>query len=97
MCIRDSYEYQAVGRPVVSTPVAGFRDADDPRVTIAVRERFPAATAGALPSSLPFPHGADGPTSDWSERVAAMGEVLVRLARAGDDETSGSGSGSDSA
>ena len=26
------YEYQAVGRPVVSTPVAGFRDADDPRI-----------------------------------------------------------------
>ncbi|MBK9697981.1 MAG: hypothetical protein IPO80_11575 [Propionibacteriaceae bacterium] len=25
------YEYQAVGRPVVSTPVAGFRDSGDPR------------------------------------------------------------------
>jgi len=85
------YEYQAVGRPVVSTPVAGFRDAGDPRVTIADPHGFPAAVAGALPGSRPFPHGADGPTSDWSERVAAMRVVLARLARVGDgDVTSGS-------
>ena len=81
------YEYQAVGRPVVSTPVAGFRDADDPRVTISEPAAFPAAVAAGLPGSRPFPHGADGPTSDWSERVAAMGEVLARLARA--DEAGG--------
>lgn len=77
------YEYQAVGRPVVSTPVAGFREADDPRVSVVDREGFPAAVARALPASRPFPHGADGPTSDWSVRVAAMGEVLARLSRAG--------------
>lgn len=74
------YEYQAVGRPVVSTPVAGFRDVADPRVTVAERNAFPAAVAAALPIALPFPSGTDGPASDWSERVAAMREVLVRLA-----------------
>ena len=37
------YEYRAANRPVVSTPVAGFREADDPRVTLAVAEDFPVA------------------------------------------------------
>ncbi|WP_353827034.1 glycosyltransferase [Agromyces sp. SYSU T0242] len=78
------YEYQAVGRPVVSTPVAGFRDVDDARVTIAEGASFPAAVTAAAEASQPFPHGADGPASDWSERVAAMHEVLVRLSRASD-------------
>ncbi|GAA2032860.1 hypothetical protein GCM10009819_16140 [Agromyces tropicus] len=73
------YEYQAVGRPVVSTPVAGFRDVDDPRVTIADAAAFPGVVAAALAAAQPFPHGADGPTSDWSERVAAMRAVLDRL------------------
>jgi len=77
------YEYQAVGRPVVSTPVAGFRDAVDSRVTVADRSAFPLAVRDALSASRPFPHGADGPTSDWSERVAAMRAVLARLAAGG--------------
>ncbi|MBM7502734.1 glycosyltransferase [Agromyces aurantiacus] len=79
------YEYQAVGRPVVSTPVAGFRDAVDKRVTIADAAGFPAAVLSALAASQPFPHGADGPTSDWSIRVAAMRDVLARLGRHADD------------
>ncbi|MRX43674.1 glycosyltransferase [Agromyces kandeliae] len=74
------YEYQAVGRPVVSTPVAGFRDVTDARVTIADAASFPGAVVAAVAASRPFPHGADGPTSDWSERVAAMRAVLTRLA-----------------
>lgn len=73
------YEYQAVGRPVVSTPVAGFREVADARVTVADRAAFPAAVVDALAAARPFPHGADGPASDWSERVAAMREVLERL------------------
>ncbi len=77
------YEYQAVGRPVVSTPVAGFRDVADPRVTVADRSAFPVVVRDALPGSRPFPHGADGPATDWSERVAARGEVLSRLAAGG--------------
>lgn len=73
------YEYQAVGRPVVSTPVAGFRDADDPRITIAAVDAFPAAVAAAVPAATRFPDGADGAVVDWSERVAAMAAVLRRL------------------
>ncbi|WP_448006663.1 glycosyltransferase [Agromyces bauzanensis] len=75
------YEYQAVGRPVVSTPVAGFRDVDDPRITIADGEEFAAAVAAAVPAATRFPDGAEGPVPDWSERVAAMGEVLRRVAQ----------------
>jgi glycosyltransferase involved in cell wall biosynthesis len=75
------YEYQAVGRPVVSTPVAGFRDADDPRVTLSLGHAFADAVAAAVPTTAPFPQGAEGPVPDWSERVAAMGEVIARLRR----------------
>ncbi|UIP59987.1 glycosyltransferase [Agromyces marinus] len=74
------YEYQAVGRPVVSTPVAGFRDVADARVTVAERDAFPAVVGAAVATASAFPHGADGPASDWSERVRAMAEVLARLA-----------------
>lgn len=73
------YEYQAVGRPVVSTPVAGFRDADDPRITIASGNAFAAAVAAAVPAPSRFPDGADGPVADWGERVDAMAAVLQRL------------------
>jgi glycosyltransferase involved in cell wall biosynthesis len=73
------YEYQAVGRPVVSTPVAGFRDADDPRITIASGDAFAAAVAAAVPAATAFPEGADGTVADWSERVAAMEAVVRRL------------------
>lgn len=73
------YEYQAVGRPVVSTSVAGFRDVTDGRVTIADGPAFIEAVAAALPAPTVFPDGADGPVPDWSERVAAMAEVIARL------------------
>ena len=73
------YEYQAVGRPVVSTPVAGFRDVVDPRVTIADGSGFAAAVAAAVPARAAFPDGADGPVPDWADRAAAMGDVLGRL------------------
>jgi len=46
------YEYLAVGRPVVSTPVAGFRDAAADRVTLA-SDDFPAAVAAALVTPAP--------------------------------------------
>lgn len=73
------YEYQAVGRPVVATAVAGFRDADDPRITVADGEAFVAAVLAGVPARARFPHGASGPVPDWSDRVASMGEVLARL------------------
>jgi teichuronic acid biosynthesis glycosyltransferase TuaH len=73
------YEYQAVGRPVVSTPVAGFRDAEDDRIVIAGAADFPGAVRAAIAASTPFPAGADRAVADWSDRVAAMREVLARL------------------
>ena len=73
------YEYQAVGRPVVSTPVAGFRDADDDRIVIADAVEFPAAVLAAVAASKPFPAGADRDVPDWSTRVAAMRRVLSEL------------------
>ena len=85
------YEYQAAGRPVVSTPVAGFRDAVDELVTIAdarrrslQRSSSSPARAGASESAT----GAGGPTpSGWRSstgrrRVDQMAAVLTRL-RAG--------------
>ena len=42
------YEYRAAGRPVVSTPVAGFRGSDDPQVAVADRAAFPEAVRAAL-------------------------------------------------
>jgi glycosyltransferase involved in cell wall biosynthesis len=73
------YEYQAVGRPVVSTAVAGFRDVEDARITVAGGSDFMDAVTAALPARSRFPAGADGSVVDWSERVEAMAEVLGRL------------------
>lgn len=73
------YEYAAVGRPVVSTPVAGFRDADDPRVRIAAASDFPAAVAAALRTASRFPEGADTPTPTWDERAAALRIIIDRM------------------
>ncbi|RZS63466.1 glycosyltransferase involved in cell wall biosynthesis [Agromyces ramosus] len=74
------YEYQAVGRHVVSTSVAGFRHAADPRITIADGRAFAQAVAAALPAPTRFPDGADGTVADWGERVARMREVLTSVA-----------------
>ena len=76
------YEYAAVGRPVVSTPVTGFVDAADPRVTVAGPEGFPAAVRAALRTAAPFPAGADLPVDGWDERVGRMAEVIERVRRA---------------
>lgn len=73
------YEYQAVGRRVVSTPVAGFRDADDDRIAVANRGEFPDAVRAAVSASTPFPAGADRAVPDWITRVMAMRDVLSRL------------------
>lgn len=77
------YEYQAVGRPVVATPVAGFREASDPRVTVASGPEFAAAVAAAVPARTRFPDGATGPVPDWADRARAMAEVLDRVAAQG--------------
>ncbi len=73
------YEYQAVGRAVVSTPVAGFRDTDDDRVTVADAARFPGEVASSLPARWRFPQRTDRRVPSWHDRVEEMAEVVGRL------------------
>jgi len=77
------YEYQAVGHPVVSTPVAGFREAAGPRIRISAAEDFPDVVRETLAGAAPDP-GADpdpGLSSDWSRRVTEMQAVLAAAVR----------------
>ncbi len=72
------YEYLAAGRPVVSTPVAGFRDLTVAQVHIARRDEFAASVVGALASGSEHPGPtAEVPTGD--DRASAMREVLDEL------------------
>jgi len=80
------YEYRAVGRPVVSTPVAGFRDADDARVRVAAADAFPAAvrdaltrTRGATAFPLPAPAAA---VPTWASQARVMVQVVDRVRHA---------------
>lgn len=77
------YEYAAVGRPVVSTPVTGFVDATDPRVTVASGDAFTASVRAAVPSPTRFPDGADAPVPGWSDRVEEMAGALCRVRAVG--------------
>lgn len=70
------YEYQAAGRPVVSTPVAGFRDADG--VTVAEPQTFAHAVVAAMSS-----YGRDerhpAHAADWNDRARAFADVVWGL------------------
>jgi glycosyltransferase involved in cell wall biosynthesis len=74
------YEYQAVGRPVVSTPVSGFRDAEGP-ITVAAGDGFVSAVAAAVttarvPATDPPP---ELPT--WSRQAELMADQLIGVGR----------------
>lgn len=73
------YEYLAVGRPIVSTPVAGFRDLGPEHVVVVEPEAFPAAVKVAV--TAPAPTATVDAVPDWSDRVAAF-ERLLRPIRA---------------
>lgn len=73
------YEYQVVGRPVVSSPVAGFRDAADPHIAIAEPTEFGARVLESMNSAAPFPEGAAPDAQDWSDRVRAFARLLAEL------------------
>lgn len=75
------YEYQAVGKPVVSTAVAGFRDAADSRIRIADGDAFGAAILEVL-RAAPADRRTDVP--DWRIRVDQMRGVLHALITAED-------------
>ncbi|MFE7407816.1 glycosyltransferase [Isoptericola sp. NPDC057559] len=76
------YEYRAVGRPVVSTPVAGFRDTADPHVVVAPAERFAGAVRDAVLSrsaESDAPTAPDEPAEPiptWERQVALMRDVV---------------------
>lgn len=70
------YEYAAVDRPVVATAVAGFRDADDPRVRVVGASEFPAAVADAVPAPPASFDETIVPVPTWEDRATAMLAVL---------------------
>jgi glycosyltransferase involved in cell wall biosynthesis len=73
------YEYQAVGRPVVATPVAGFREAAGDRIRLADADEFAAVTRRTLTDAAESPDSDPDPVAaaDWSQRVAEMRAVLA--------------------
>jgi glycosyltransferase involved in cell wall biosynthesis len=74
------YEYLAVGRPVVSTPVAGFRDQPADRVTTASPQNLADAVVRVLAERRPAGLGALPPdVPRWSDRVREMQAVLHRV------------------
>lgn len=88
------YEYRAVGRPVVSTPVAGFREAAGPRLRVVTRGDFAAAVRDVVvgdgdgegprtpqahvPGALPEVD--DLPT--WERQSALFADLISRAAGA---------------
>jgi len=76
------YEYRAVGRDVVATPVAGFRDTSDPRVTVSPSEEFAGHVRDALSEGRPPVSGTDLPAESvepiptWDRQVALMTKVI---------------------
>ena len=77
------YEYAAAGRPVVSTPVAGFRDDTSGRVAVVASDAFPAEVEAALSAGwAPSVHQPDDMGADWASRVQQMAEVVSRLGTA---------------
>ncbi|GAA3230006.1 glycosyltransferase [Oerskovia jenensis] len=77
------YEYRAVGRPVVATPVAGFRDARDPRVTVAAPADYPQAVRVALTAPAATDTHQDDDIPTWDVQGRAMRDVIERARRRG--------------
>jgi glycosyltransferase involved in cell wall biosynthesis len=68
------YEYLAAGRPIVSTPVAGFRELDPDSAIVVPADGFSAAVATALSQpgrSRPAPA-----VATWQDRAVAMRQVI---------------------
>jgi len=77
-------EFQAVARPVVSTPVAGFRGLGPP-VVVADRAEFVGAVSAALdgPPVPPGPGPLRGSPASWASRASDFLEVLESAAGRG--------------
>lgn len=70
------YEYHAAGVPVVSTPVAGFVDGDNPRVEVATMAEFPNQVRAALATARVEPSVVDLDVPTWATRVEQFAAVL---------------------
>jgi teichuronic acid biosynthesis glycosyltransferase TuaH len=70
-------EFLCIGRPVVSTPVAGFRDLDPP-IKVADRDRFVTEVSAVLagPQLPPGPGVLVRVPTTWSSQAAKFLEVL---------------------
>lgn len=73
------YEYRAARRPVVSTPVAGFRDTDDDLVRVVEAVVFPEAVVGATTAGDVASHRMPADLPSWDTQAALMRETLDRL------------------
>ena len=73
------YEYLAAGRPVVSTPVAGFRDAADDTITVVGAPDFASAVAERVPDPAPRLQPPVSGVPSWRDRVEQFAEVLDRV------------------
>lgn len=78
-----AYEYRAARRPVVSTPVAGFKDVPDPLVTAVSEDAFPDAVAKAISDPVPWSPELPDDIPSWVSRVEQMATVIARVAGAG--------------
>ncbi|MGC0250072.1 glycosyltransferase family 4 protein [Pseudactinotalea sp. Z1748] len=72
------YEYRAVGRPIVATPVAVFRDSEDPLITAVDAHHFPQEVARVLERERP-PADLPAGIPTWRDQAILMGEVIARL------------------
>ena len=75
------YEYQASARPVVSTPVAGFRETQNDGILMVDVDDFPDAVADAVNRTDGIPRGGKGRVPDWSERADDMLRIIRRMVR----------------
>jgi glycosyltransferase involved in cell wall biosynthesis len=71
------YEYLAAGRPVVTTPVAGFRDLDDDLVATVDRRNF--ATSVSLALAHPRKRLGQASVATWDNRAHQMRKVIDGL------------------
>jgi glycosyltransferase involved in cell wall biosynthesis len=72
------YEYQAVGRPVVATPVAGFRNAHNRSVLTKSSPEFPGAVVGAIQVKSRAPEREVTHATGWNDRASVMLVVIRR-------------------
>ncbi|MFB9731738.1 glycosyltransferase [Ornithinimicrobium kibberense] len=75
-----AYEYRAARRPIVSTPVPGFVDAEDPLVAAVSADEFPDAVARAVAAPVTWTRGLPDDTPTWGLRVEQMATVIERVA-----------------